>query len=77
MNVVNRRGLFSQVFVSRAKGDVRKRSQFCVGARQSDGNKEWENLGARILKRFATTEQSPDGYWGEHNNSGPAKATII
>ena len=35
------------------------------------GNEEWEKLGARILKRFATTEQSPDGYWGEHNNSGP------
>lgn len=35
------------------------------------GNPEWEQLGTRILKRFATTEQSPDGYWGEHNNSGP------
>ncbi len=34
-------------------------------------NPEWEKLGARILKRFATIEQSPDGYWGEHNNSGP------
>ncbi len=34
-------------------------------------NPEWENLGARILKRFAMTEQSPDGYWGEHNSSGP------
>ncbi len=35
------------------------------------GNEEWDKLGARILKRFSTTEQSPDGYWGEHNNSGP------
>ena len=35
------------------------------------GNKDWEQLGARILKRFATTEQSSDGYWGEHNSSGP------
>src|SRR5579872_1327948 len=35
------------------------------------GNPEWERLGSRILRRFATTEQSPDGYWGEHNNSGP------
>ena len=34
-------------------------------------NAEWEKLGAQILKRFATTEQSPDGYWGEHNSSGP------
>ena len=34
-------------------------------------NPEWEKLGSRILRRFATTEQSPDGYWGEHNSSGP------
>ena len=34
-------------------------------------NAEWEKLGSRILRRFATTEQSPDGYWGEHNSSGP------
>lgn len=34
-------------------------------------NKEWEQLGAQVLRRFATVEQSPDGYWGEHNNSGP------
>jgi hypothetical protein len=34
-------------------------------------NAEWERLGARILRRFATTEQSPDGYWGELSNSGP------
>jgi hypothetical protein len=35
------------------------------------GNKDWEQLGAKVLRRFATVEQSPDGYWGEHNNSGP------
>ena len=35
------------------------------------GNREWEQLGARVLRRFAMVEQSPDGYWGEHNNSGP------
>ena len=35
------------------------------------GNKEWEELGARILKRFATVEQTPDGYWGEHSRNGP------
>jgi hypothetical protein len=35
------------------------------------GNPEWEQLGARILRRFAQVEQSADGYWGEHNNSGP------
>ncbi len=35
------------------------------------GNPEWEQLGAVVLRRFAAVEQSPDGYWGEHNNSGP------
>ncbi|HSB13862.1 MAG TPA: hypothetical protein VLE22_05350 [Bryobacteraceae bacterium] len=34
-------------------------------------NKEWEELGARILQRFATIEQTPDGYWGEHSRRGP------
>jgi hypothetical protein len=35
------------------------------------GNKEWEDLGAAILKRFASVEQTPDGYWGEHSRNGP------
>lgn len=35
------------------------------------GNQEWERLGAQILHRFAASEQSIDGYWGEHNSSGP------
>jgi hypothetical protein len=35
------------------------------------GNKDWENLGARILHRFASVEQTPDGYWGEHSRAGP------
>jgi hypothetical protein len=35
------------------------------------GNKEWEQLGAKVLVRFATIEQAPDGYWGEHNRYGP------
>src|SRR3989449_184573 len=32
---------------------------------------EWEQLGARVLHRFATEEQAPDGYWGEHSRNGP------
>jgi hypothetical protein len=35
------------------------------------GNKEWEDLGTKILHRFAAEEQAPDGYWGEHSRSGP------
>ena len=33
--------------------------------------REWEDLGARVLHRFATIEQAPDGYWGEHDVTGP------
>jgi len=35
------------------------------------GDREWERLGKRILRRFATVDQSPDGFWGEHNRGGP------
>jgi hypothetical protein len=35
------------------------------------GNQEWEQLGARVLHRFATDEQTPDGYWGEWSRNGP------
>lgn len=35
------------------------------------GNREWEELGGRVMHRYCATEQSPDGYWGEHNMSGP------
>ncbi len=35
------------------------------------GDKDWEQLGNRILRRFAMTDQSPDGFWGEHNRAGP------
>ena len=35
------------------------------------GNKDWVDLGARILHRFAAVEQAPDGYWGEHSRAGP------
>jgi dienelactone hydrolase len=34
-------------------------------------NKQWEELGARVMHRFAAEEQTKDGYWGEHNDSGP------
>lgn len=32
---------------------------------------DWQQLGTRILHRFAAVEQAPDGYWGEHSRSGP------
>ena len=32
---------------------------------------EWEDLGKRILHRYATIEQTEDGYWGEHSRAGP------
>lgn len=35
---------------------------------------EWEKLGAQVMHRYATQEQSPDGYWGEHSPNGPTTA---
>jgi len=35
------------------------------------GQREWEKLGASVMHRFAAEEQSPDGYWGEHERSLP------
>lgn len=35
------------------------------------GNGEWQDLGAKALRRFASEEQTEDGYWGEHSRSGP------
>src|SRR5579864_306034 len=35
------------------------------------GNREWEQIGTRVMHRFAVEEQSPDGYWGEHERSLP------
>lgn len=32
---------------------------------------EWVKLGSEILHRFAVTEQTSDGYWGEHSRAGP------
>ena len=35
------------------------------------GNQEWQDLGARVMHRFAAEEQTEDGYWGEHSRDGP------
>ncbi|MCC7497778.1 MAG: hypothetical protein IT160_09385 [Bryobacterales bacterium] len=35
------------------------------------GNREWQALGEHILHRLVTTEQSPDGFWGEYSRVGP------
>jgi hypothetical protein len=35
-------------------------------------NNDWEQLGARVMHRFAAEEQTPDGYWGEFTDNGPA-----
>jgi hypothetical protein len=35
------------------------------------GHLEWEKLGGTVMHRFAAEEQSPDGYWGEHERSLP------
>jgi hypothetical protein len=40
-------------------------------AGQVFGNPEWVQLGTQVLRRYATLEQTGDGYWGEHSRSGP------
>jgi len=35
------------------------------------GNREWESLGGKVMRRFAVEEQAPDGFWGEHSRAGP------
>jgi len=35
------------------------------------GQREWETLGADVMRRFSAEEQSPDGYWGEHERLLP------
>lgn len=35
-------------------------------------NKEWEKFGSQAMHRLANGEQTPDGYWGEHTDNGPA-----
>ena len=34
------------------------------------GNPGWQDLGASVMRRIVS-EQSPDGYWGEHSDAGP------
>lgn len=34
-------------------------------------NPRWVELGGRVMHRFAAEEQAPDGYWGEHDITGP------
>ena len=43
----------------------------CTWRASSFGNREWEELGGRVMRRFAAAEQTPDGYWGEHSDAGP------
>jgi len=33
---------------------------------------EWKRVGGRVLHRLASEEQTPDGYWGELTDNGPA-----
>jgi len=32
---------------------------------------DWKALGAYVMHRFASEEQSPDGFWGEHTHAAP------
>ena len=45
-------------------------ANFVLGGRVF-GNRGWQELGAKILHRFAAEEQTEDGFWGEHSRNGP------
>lgn len=32
---------------------------------------DWVTMASQVLHRFCVHEQAPDGYWGEHSQSGP------
>ncbi len=32
---------------------------------------DWESLGVKVMHRLATSDQAPDGFWGEHSDAGP------
>jgi hypothetical protein len=40
-------------------------------AGQVFGKTEWKEMASRVLHRYASEEQAPDGYWGEHSREGP------
>jgi len=45
-------------------------STLLVGGHVFD-NPEWIRLSTKVLHRFCFEEQTVDGYWGEHSQSGP------
>jgi hypothetical protein len=63
--------LYQSPFIGTSPNHLAQYASLLLLAGHVFGKKTWEELGARILHRFAAEEQSPDGYWGEHNSSGP------
>ena len=62
---------YNSPFIGTSPNHYAQYAALLLLAGRTFANKEWENLGAKILHRFAAEEQTPDGYWGEHSRSGP------
>jgi hypothetical protein len=63
--------LYQSPFIGTSPNHLAQYASLLLLAGRVFGNKNWEELGTRVLHRFAAEEQSPDGTWGEHNSSGP------
>jgi hypothetical protein len=62
---------YNSPFIGTSPNHYAQYAALLLLAGRTFANKEWENLGAKILHRFAAEEQTPDGYWGEHSRFGP------
>jgi hypothetical protein len=62
---------YNSPFIGTSPNHYAQYAALLLLAGRTFGNKEWEDLGTKILHRFAAEEQAPDGYWGEHSRSGP------
>ncbi len=62
---------YNSPFIGTSPNHYAQYAALLLLAGRTFGNTEWEDLGTKILRRFAAEEQAPDGYWGEHSRSGP------
>jgi hypothetical protein len=62
---------YNSPFIGTSPNHYAQYAALLLLAGRTFANQEWENLGAKILHRFAAEERTPDGYWGEHSRAGP------
>ena len=62
---------YQSPFIGTSPNHYAQWAQLLYLAGQLFDNPKWKELGGRILHRFSASEQSPDGFWGEHIRDGP------